>query len=296
MSVRATLPSLGPAQGYGAGVAPSTPYGTTLIPYHFHNGTTTLTLEHLTDYTPPSRGYFRRKIQQSGSLNIFVVGSNVEKVKRLTINANLWADDVSSVSEKYEDLDAFISAANPIWFGRNGWFYTGYIEDGIKTQIRLGGNAKTVLPVSIDVELIFPRATNGRPTTLGSYNGMSKKYLLEEDYPIPPIGFAWVSGTALPNAEIGEFYAEQVVAVGDNQPITYTLVTTDNADITVMPNGYIIWDKPLPIPDNSIEVTVRATDSSSAFIERTFTINIGGNIYADGDYGLEDGERKILGW
>jgi hypothetical protein len=295
MSVRATLPSLGPAQGYGAGVAPSTPYGTTLIPYHFHNGSTTLTIEHLTDYTPPSRGYFRRKIQQSGSLNVFVVGSNVEKIKQLSINAQLWADDVSSVAAKYEALDAFISAANPIWFGRNGWYYTGYVIDGVRTQIRLGGNASTVLPVSIEMELIFPRATNGRPTTLSGYNALSKKFLLEENYPIPATGFAWVSGATLPNAPIGEFYAQQVVAVGDNQPITYSLVTATNPDITVMSNGFIVWPEVMPIPDNVITVTVRATDSASATLDRTFTINVPGNIYTNGGLALSNG-GNLLGW
>ena len=286
MAVRTGLPSVGVTQFSFLGTPGA-------LPYTLEKSGGTLTLEHVTDYTPPRKRTFRRKLQRSGSLNVMVVGSNVAQVNDMRINANLWANDVTGARTKFNALDNFVAGVSPVYFGRNGYYYTGFV-DGIDTQIRVGG-AGNVIPVTIDFKLIYPEATLGKPTSLSEYNASTKGDLLEFTYPIEPITFAWLTPTTLPNAEIGEIYYQRVVANSD-LPITYAITASDNAGIEISTNGFIFWDKPVPIPANAVTVTVRATELGGAFLDRTFTINMSGNVYADGDFAIEDGERNILGW
>jgi hypothetical protein len=286
VGVRTGLPSVGVTQFSFLGTPGA-------LPYTLEKSGGTLTLEHVTDYTPPRKRTFRRKLQRSGSLNVMVVGSNVAQVNDMRINANLWANDVTGARTKFNALDNFVAGVSPVYFGRNGYYYTGFV-DGIDTQIRVGG-AGNVIPVTIDFKLIYPEATLGKPTSLSEYNASTKGDLLEFTYPIEPITFAWLTPTTLPNAEIGEIYYQRVVANSD-LPITYAITASDNAGIEISTNGFIFWDKPVPIPANAVTVTVRATELGGAFLDRTFTINMSGNVYADGDFAIEDGERNILGW
>ena len=287
MAVRTGLPSVGVTQYSFLGTPGA-------LPYTLEKSGGTLTLEHVTDYTPPRKRTFRRKLQRSGSLNVMVVGSNVAQVNDMRINANLWANDVTGARTKFNALDNFVAGVSPVYFGRNGYYYTGFV-DGIDTQIRVGG-AGNVIPVTIDFKLIYPEATLGKPTSLAEYNASTKGDLLEFTYPIEPITFAWLTPTALPDAEIGEVYYQRGVANGENMPITY-LKVSGHTGITVSSNGFIFWDTPIPVDgDGTYNIRVRATDSNSNAIERTFTIYLAGNYYTDGGDALEDGTRKILGW
>jgi hypothetical protein len=291
--VRATLPTVGPAQGYNSDVVPSLPYGSSLMPFTLEKSGSELVIEHLTQYTPPVQQDNIRRVQQSGGLVTFFVGSGVPVVGNVSIDLNLWADGQGAVGTKELALKNFVRNVRPLYFGRNGWYFTAG-KATVRTQVRLGGNARNVLPVTIDLELMFPRATNGKPTTLSGYNGMSQRDNLEFDYPIPATTFAWVSPTTLPNAEIGEFYAYRVVAVSDLS-VTYSLVSASNPDISVMSNGYIVWDMPVPLPTNDFSVTVRATQAGGATLDRTFTGTMSGNIYTNGGFAIRNG-NKILGW
>lgn len=284
MGVRTGLPSVGVTQYPFLGESDDP------LPFTLEKSGSTLVLAKVTDYTPPLDRTFRRKIQRSGSLNVMVVGSNVQQVNDMRINVNLWDDDVTGAHDKLTTLGNFVRGVSPLYFGRNGYYYTGY-SDGVSTQIRMGG-AGNVIPVTIDFKLIYPRATLGKPASLGDYNGSTKRDSLEFSYPIDPITFAWLTPTTLPSATLGDYYYQRVVANSD-LPITYTITSTENADITISTNGFISWPVAVPIPDGSISVTVRATEEGGAFLDRTFTIAVPGNVYADGARALRDGDKVI---
>lgn len=282
--IRVGIPSVGVSE------APPPYTDITQNAFTFETQTDSFILQHVRSVEGLGREDNKIQIQRSGGLEAIIVGSKVPKLKTLEIRANLQGDKISTARDKYDALENYIFDPDCQWFGRGGYYFSIDVFD-CKRSLRIGG-VPNVLPIEIRAYLRFPKATNAKVTSIGAYNAALKRSSLDEDYPVVPVVLEILTPALLPAASVGSFYFAQIVAVSPNSPVVYTK-TAGYSEITVLPNGFVVWNVPRLTGQQT--VTVRATDSTNAFVERTFTIDIPGNIYADGDSGLRDG-NTVLGY
>ena len=116
--IRATLPTVGVRSA-------TPPYADIEInPFVFETDSSSQVIQHVKSIEGLGREDFKMRIQRSGTIEGFSVGSKVSKLKTITIQATLRGASIAAVRDLYDVLENFIFQPTCRWFGSGVYNYT----------------------------------------------------------------------------------------------------------------------------------------------------------------------------